>query len=180
MLTDSLYYIALFITSLSHKSIQLLDSLKLLNSLLHSRNWALALLAAAVWRQQRSLTSGDSVVGAVTSGQEVRDLPLEAEADPALLLRSSEHPFPNTGLFYSTAGTDIQSLLGEMSAVCPSRMLQVQEDSGHVSPTTDQLYSFGSTGQTLRASVYSCGHSRQHRPRLELIQGQGASQSRCR
>ena len=41
---------------------------------------ALALLGAAVWWQQRSLTPGDSVVGATTSGQEVGDLPLEAEA----------------------------------------------------------------------------------------------------
>ena len=52
-------------------------------------------------------------------------------------------------------GTDIQSMLGEMSAVCPSWMLQVQEDSGHVSPATEQLYGFGDTGQTSRASVYS-------------------------
>lgn len=54
MLTDTVLYHLICNCSLSHKSIQLLDSLKSLNSLLHSRNWARALLGAAVWRRQRS------------------------------------------------------------------------------------------------------------------------------
>ena len=53
-------YHLIYNCSLSHKSIQLLDSLKLLNSFLHSSNWALALLGAAVWWRQRSLTPADS------------------------------------------------------------------------------------------------------------------------
>lgn len=64
-------YHLIYSCSLSHKRIQFLDSLKLLNSFLHSSTLALALLGAAVWWQQGSLTSGDSAGGAVTSGQEV-------------------------------------------------------------------------------------------------------------
>ena len=173
-------YHLIYSCSLSDKNIQLLDSLKLLNSFLHSSTLALAPLGAAVWWQQGSLTSGDSAGGAVTSGQEVETWFWKQRQDgprPATQeLRASLSRY-RTVLEHHRYW---QSMPGEMSAACPSGMMQVQEDCGHISPATDNLHGFGGTGQSLRASVYPCGHGRQCRPWLELIHGQGVSQSQCR